>query len=150
LTAEVVSLFAHKEQPAAPERLVWICLCTCTTHILYENGNVECANCGKISDGGSGGDWRKPFVPAPAEPKEPYPEDRKIVHLNSAHRALPKMITDLNLDEIAAVIVIRDRGGVSVWNQQLDSDKRLAWMRERMDVAMACMTKPEAANDPDR
>ena len=53
---EIISIGQKREQPAEPERLIWVCSeCNCSTFHLYDDDTSECALCGKMSE--NYGEW---------------------------------------------------------------------------------------------
>jgi hypothetical protein len=145
LTENVVHpVFGAKSAAPKPD-MIWVCNCSCATMYCHEDGRIQCADCGVFTDQYRG-DWRTPFVPAPSEPKS-QEGSHKVVYMNDPGRVLPKMISDIVPDETAAIIIIREAGGMSVWNERLDTEERKTWMAEHLSQAFDLMVDKAPEGD---
>ena len=121
--------FPKKEK----ERLVWRCNCGCITFFALGDGTIECAHC-EIASSDFAGSWRV-SLPEPARDVPPVDRDLKVVDMNDAKSAILRVLKRADPEILAALIVMRNDGTMSVWNDRMDTAEHRRWFDGQIDVA---------------
>lgn len=126
--------------PKAPDELVWRCSCGCISFELRADGGAVCVQC-EAEVVGADGSWRRK-LPDPVMPVEPLGDAGvTITDLNSSAAALRRIISRIDADTTALVIVIQQDGTVSTWGESIEGEAQSAWFDRRLDTAKQMMVK---------
>ena len=129
-------------KPDDGSALVWVCNCGCTVHYHRATGDVECSACGVVA-GGLTGEWRLKLPADPVEPREIDSANFKVIEFTDAETFLKRQImTAKQGDPIAAAVVCYAGGGSSTWGDDISTDERRDWLRQRLSEAVDRMTRP--------
>lgn len=115
--------------PAEDKRLLWVCLCGCTTFRLFSDGHAECASCEDIANGEPDG-WRERLPRVPADPELASVDSFAVKNIDDADVFLKRQAR--SPADIAAVVVLHSTAQISSW-QRGDAD--VGWIRDQLDHA---------------
>lgn len=128
--------------PPEAELMVWACNCGCLTFRLLSDGTTECAHCKNISNPYDGR-WFE-ALPEPDPIAETVPDGAVVVtSLRTSGAALKNVLGKAEAERTAAVIIIQNDGGLSVWSQDFDSPETAAWFDRQLASARDMALTPE-------
>jgi hypothetical protein len=117
----VVSLSKAKDE----RRLIWICVCGCTTHHAFADGAIECASCGTTACC-YGGEWRERLPAEPEEPEQIGKENFKVVNIGDSENFMRRHTKD---PDVRMIIIGQDDGALSCWSTDIGgTPEREAWI----------------------
>lgn len=110
------------------EPQIWVCTCGCETFFLRADYTIECAHCGKISDGGVWCDKLPDEVKA-----EPWPR-QIVVRLDTSQANLKHIMSKARVEDTACLLVVQRNGLVHSW-RHIETDEQRDWLLRRLDEA---------------
>ena len=108
------------------EDRIWRCDCSCCTNYLYENGRVECANCGAE---GPSGHWS---LPPDLTPQEPDEGTTVVRDLPAAAYQSRRVAQEVQERDVVAVMVLHESGRVFTWAVKPENEKGIRWFRRKV------------------
>ncbi len=124
--------------PMPPDRKVWVCGCGCRTHVVFDDGGIECADCGAVPPSTAGG-WA-----VPPEGPDLGLEDgtHHVTHGSASDFNDLRMAQRVSNGEFDIVIGISgDSGHLTTHGaHHINTDSRRAWLSECLAMAEARLT----------
>jgi len=133
-----MSIVQFPPRQPEPQILLWRCACGCSTHYARCDGTLECANCGTLQSG-SPDQWRSRLPETPSNPASIEGGDVNVVSLDTSAAALKRVVQNIDQRDLAALIVVRNDGGLSTWSSGFSSPDEISWFERRMADAMELM-----------
>lgn len=125
--------FERREPDPSHDRVVWRCNCGCLTFFIRADAEVECAQCGVISE--DCGSWRA-RSPDEHEGEVPgvEPNDVTVTDLNSPELAIRRVVRKIEHANLAALVVINSDGSLSAWGDA-EGAAQSDWLMSRLLAA---------------
>ena len=129
---DVVSLNPEPEEPG-----IWFCSCDSYTFKLRGDGIAVCALCGAEHAGKEDGAWCFP----PVEPElKPCPNDPRIlVDCGGMEFALRRVLSRIDPEETAAVIVLQESGAAHTWGTVFKTKAQRSWLGRGLRTARSLL-----------
>lgn len=112
------------------EREIFICECGCVSFLIFDDGSAACTSCENVMSG-EVGSWLEEVKEVSAVD---VPE-KNISGNGSLDFHLAYMRRQVASDDVAAILVIKTSGQISVWGDAEGEDQR-DWLRRYLDSAV--------------
>ena len=125
------------------EKLVWVCgLCDCTTFRLYNDGTVECALCGSVSDDTDG--WVESLKDKPVKEGETDEGTWSVTGIGTvdfARKRVMRMINEWEENGKLAVVAAWDLDGDAKMWADIETQEQKDWMVRKVSEFLDSLKK---------
>ena len=108
------------------QRKYWICVCGCSTFIIFDDGSSVCAHCDKPTNIPTGG-WRNFDPEKMIDVDESFAEISANGSIDFARHNIASQASD---KDVAFSIVAKESGRVSIWSKA-KTEEQIDWVNKK-------------------
>lgn len=120
---------------------IWVCTnCSCITWKMRATGEMECAHCGQLSDGG---EWFNEKLRATET--EIVPESTiKVTDFMTSEVSFAKTIKDMQSGKhkVGWLVYVSSDGFIGTWGGCPDGDEQQIWLAEHFTTGLNILVTP--------